>query len=127
MIGGECLDRNQFGAILVAAGLGPPAEHALISLLALNTLRAPEATRADIEHLGLDRGYRTLTVTRKGGKGRHRPVRAAHRESDRPGHRRAHRGTAVPRERWQGLDAQAPDASPGPGWTPCHLEGPQPC
>ena len=29
------LDRNELGAIL-AAGLGPPAEHALISLLALN-------------------------------------------------------------------------------------------
>jgi len=30
------LDRNELGALLVAAGLGPPAEHALISLLALN-------------------------------------------------------------------------------------------
>jgi integrase/recombinase XerD len=28
----------------------------------------PEATGADIEHLGLERGHRTLTVTRKGGK-----------------------------------------------------------
>jgi integrase/recombinase XerD len=37
------LDRNELGALLVAAGLGPPAEHALISLLA-------------------------LTITRKGGK-----------------------------------------------------------
>jgi hypothetical protein len=34
----------------VAAGLGPPAEHALISLLALNGLRVPEATDADTEH-----------------------------------------------------------------------------
>ncbi|MBO0837764.1 MAG: tyrosine-type recombinase/integrase [Actinobacteria bacterium] len=62
------LDRNEVGAILVAAGLGPPAEHALISLLALNGLRVSEATAADIEHLGLERGHRTLTVTRKGGK-----------------------------------------------------------
>jgi site-specific recombinase XerD len=62
------LDRNELGALLVAAGLGPPAEHALISLLALNGLRVSEATGADIEHLGLDRGHRTLTVTRKGGK-----------------------------------------------------------
>ena len=38
------LDRNDLGALLVAAGLGPPAEHALISLLALNGLRASEAT-----------------------------------------------------------------------------------
>ena len=29
------LDRNELGALLVAAGLGPPTEHALISLLAL--------------------------------------------------------------------------------------------
>jgi integrase len=62
------LDRNELGALLVAAGLGPPSEHALISLLALNGLRVSEATGADIEHLGLERGYRTLTITRKGGK-----------------------------------------------------------
>ena len=62
------LDRNELGALLVAAGLGPPAGHALISLLALNGLRVSEATGADIEHLGLERGHRTLTVTRKGGK-----------------------------------------------------------
>jgi predicted acetyltransferase len=30
------LDRNELGALLVAAGLGPPAEHALISLLGSN-------------------------------------------------------------------------------------------
>ena len=52
----------------MAAGLGPPTEHALISLLALNGLRVSEATGADIEHLGLERGQRTLTITRKGGK-----------------------------------------------------------
>jgi integrase/recombinase XerD len=62
------LDRNELGALLVAAGLGPPAEHALVSLLALNGLRVSEATGADIEHLGLERGHRTLTITRKGGK-----------------------------------------------------------
>ena len=62
------LDRNELGALLVAAGLGPSAGHALISLLALNGLRVSEATGPDIEHLGLVRGHRTLTVTRKGGK-----------------------------------------------------------
>ena len=62
------LDRNELGALLVAAGLGPPAEHALISLLALNGLRVSEATGADIEHLGLERGHRTLVISRKGGK-----------------------------------------------------------
>jgi len=62
------LDRNELGAILVAAGLGPPLEHALISLLALNGPRVSEATGADIEHLGLERGHRIVTITRKGGK-----------------------------------------------------------
>jgi hypothetical protein len=46
------LDRNELGAILVAAGLGPPAEHALVSLPALNGLRVPEATGADIVSRG---------------------------------------------------------------------------
>ena len=63
------LDRNELGALLVAAGLGPPAEHALISLLALNGLRVSEATGADIEHLDLERGHRTLTITRKTPQG----------------------------------------------------------
>jgi len=62
------LDRNELGALLVAAGLGSPAGYALISLLALNGLRVSEAIGADIEDLGLERGHRTLTVTRKGGK-----------------------------------------------------------
>ncbi len=62
------LDRNELGAILVAAGLGTAADHALISLLALNGLRVSEATGANIEALGTERGHRTLTITRKGGK-----------------------------------------------------------
>jgi len=62
------LDRNELGALLVAAGLGPPAEHALVSLLALNGLRVSEATGADIEALGIERGHRPLVITSKGGK-----------------------------------------------------------
>ena len=62
------LDRNEVGALLVAAGLGEPHEHALLSLLALNGLRVSEAIGADIERLGLERGHRTLTIVRKGGK-----------------------------------------------------------
>jgi integrase/recombinase XerD len=62
------LDRNELGALLVAAGLGEPAEHALVSLLALNGLRVSEATGANIEALGVERGHRTLVITRKGGK-----------------------------------------------------------
>ena len=60
-------DRNQVGALL-AAGLGAAAEHAPLSLLALNGLRVSEATGADIEALGTERGHRTLAITRKGGK-----------------------------------------------------------
>jgi len=62
------LNRNELGSLLVAAGLGTPAEHALISLLALNGLRVSEATGARIEALGVERGHRTLVITRKGGK-----------------------------------------------------------
>jgi integrase/recombinase XerD len=62
------LDRNELGALLVAAGFGSPGEHALISLLALNGLRVSEATGASIEALGIERGHRTLVITRKGGK-----------------------------------------------------------
>jgi integrase len=64
----ETMDRNELGALLVAAGLGSPVEHALVSLLALNGLRVSEATGANIENLGVERGHRTLVVTRKGGK-----------------------------------------------------------
>jgi hypothetical protein len=46
-------------------GSAPPPGHALISLPALNGLRVSEATGADIEHVGLDRGNQTLTITRK--------------------------------------------------------------
>jgi site-specific recombinase XerD len=62
------LDRNELGALLVAAGLGSPDEHALISLLALNGLRVSEATGAHVEALGIERGHRTLVINRKGGK-----------------------------------------------------------
>src|ERR687897_2536809 len=62
------LDRNEVGAMLVAAGLASARDHALISLLALNGLRVSEAIGTDIEALGLERGHRTLTILRKGGK-----------------------------------------------------------
>ncbi len=62
------LDRNEVGALLVAAGLASAREHALVSLLAINGLRVSEALGADVEALGIERGHRTLTVLRKGGK-----------------------------------------------------------
>ena len=37
-------------------------------MLALNGLRVSEATGANIENLGVERGHRTLVITRKGGK-----------------------------------------------------------
>jgi integrase len=109
------LDRNELGALLVAAGLGPPAEHALIFLLALNGLRVSEATGADIEHLGLERGHRTLVITLLGRQGRHHPARAAHRQGDRPGDRRADRRTALPRRHREatGPALRRPDRPPG--------------
>ena len=93
------LDRNELGALLVAAGLGPPGEHALISLLALNGLRVSEATGADIEHLGLERGHRTLVITLLGRQGRHHPACPAYRPGDRAGRWRARRRAAIPRWR----------------------------
>jgi integrase len=62
------LDRNEVGSLLVAAGLGAPNEQELISLLAINGLRISEALDADVDALGFERGQRTLTVLRKGGK-----------------------------------------------------------
>ena len=83
------LDRNELGALLVAAGLGSPVEHALISLLALNGLRVSEATGANIEALGVERGHRTLVITRKGGKVVTIPLAPRDGAGDRPGRRRA--------------------------------------
>jgi integrase len=94
---------DEHGALLIAdealtglGRLGASAEHALISLLALNGLRVSEAAGADIEPLGVERGHRTLVITRKGGKVVTHPARAAHRPGDRPGHRRALRRTHIP-------------------------------
>ena len=105
------LDRNEMGGLLVAAGLGPAAEHALISLLALNGLRVSEATGANIEALGLERGHRTLAIVRNSGKRvvvslAPRTARAA----DRPGHRGALRGPVFLRANGQRLDRH------GAGW-----------
>jgi hypothetical protein len=51
-----------------SSGLRPPAEHTLISLLLLNGLRVSEATGADIEQLGLERGHRMLTINRRAAR-----------------------------------------------------------
>lgn len=76
------LSRNEVGSLLVAAGLGAPNEHALISLLAINGLRALEALGANIDALGLERGHRAHRAA-QGRQDRHHPL--APRPSHRPG------------------------------------------
>ena len=78
------LDRNELGALLVAAGLSSARDHALVSLLALNGLRVSEALGADIDALGLERGHRTLTVARKGSKVVTMPLAPRGRPDPRP-------------------------------------------
>ena len=62
------LDRMELGAFLAQAAASSPVDHALGCLLGLLGLRVSEACNVDVEHLGLERGHRTLTVTGKGGK-----------------------------------------------------------
>ncbi|HKZ30283.1 MAG TPA: tyrosine-type recombinase/integrase [Acidimicrobiia bacterium] len=62
------LDRNELGMFLVQAGLSGGRDHVLACLLALNGLCISEALNADIGQLGVERGHRTLTIARKGGK-----------------------------------------------------------
>lgn len=52
------LDRNELGALLVAAGLGPPTDHALVSLLALNGLRPRVSVRSTWQAPGADNAAR---------------------------------------------------------------------
>jgi len=61
------LDRNELGMFLVQAGIAGGRDHALACMLALSGLRISEALGADIEHSGMVRGHRIMTVTRKGG------------------------------------------------------------
>jgi integrase len=93
------LDRNELGALLVAAGLGSSIEHALISLLALNGLRVSGACRR--RHRAPGPGARAPDPDHhpQGRQDRHHPARTAHRPGARPGHRRTHRRAGVPGRR----------------------------
>lgn len=62
------LTRREAQALLAAARAHSPRSAALVSLLLLNGLRISEALGARIDDLGHDRGHRTLTVRRKGGR-----------------------------------------------------------
>ena len=99
------LDRNEIGALLVAAGLGP-ASDVLISLLAINELRVSEAIGADIEALVLERGHGTPTLLRKASKIVTIPW-PAHRPRRRPGHRRTPRRPDLPTPRRAAPDRHA--------------------
>jgi hypothetical protein len=83
------LDRNELGALLVAAGLGRPAE------LALNLAAGPQRATPLRGHRRLNRepGRRPraphLGAHAQGRQGGHDPARAADGAGDRPGCRRA--------------------------------------
>jgi integrase/recombinase XerD len=62
------LDRMEFGAFLAQAAAAGPIDHALACLLGLLGLRVSEACGIDVEHLGTERGHRTVTVVGKGAK-----------------------------------------------------------
>ena len=90
------LDRNELGALLVAAGLGPPGR-------ACPDLPARAERPAGLR--GHRRGHRAPGPRARapdpdhhpqGRQGRHHPARAAHRPRDRPGHRRTDRRAGVP-------------------------------
>lgn len=63
------LDRMELGGFLAtAAATGNVMDHALACLLGLLGLRVSEACSINIEHLGQDRGHRTVRVVGKGHK-----------------------------------------------------------
>lgn len=61
------LEREQCRALLDAAALAGPREHALICLLLLNGLRISEALGIRPADLSVVQGHQVVTVTRKGG------------------------------------------------------------
>jgi integrase/recombinase XerD len=62
------LTREELSALVAAARTDSPRSLALVLLLGLNGLRVSEALAADVTDLGSERGHRTLTINRKGGK-----------------------------------------------------------
>jgi hypothetical protein len=90
------LDRNELGALLVAAGLGPPTEHALISLLALNGASGIRGDRGRYRASGPRTQAPDPDHHPERRQGGDCPAGTAHGPSDRPGRRRAHRLACVP-------------------------------
>ena len=62
------LDRMELGAFIAQGAAASPRDHALACLLGLLGLRVSEACGINIEHLGTERGHRTVTVLGKGSK-----------------------------------------------------------
>ena len=90
------LDRNELGALLVAAGLGPPGR------ARADLSPRPERTAGLRVDRDRHRAPRPRTRTPdpdhhpQGRQGRHHPAGAAHRPGDRPSHRRTHRRAGLP-------------------------------
>jgi integrase len=66
------MTRGQAAALMAAAD-GDPHRNAagtaaVVAVLLYTGIRVGELLAADVADLGYDRGHRTLTVTRKGGK-----------------------------------------------------------
>jgi integrase/recombinase XerD len=61
------LDRSEFGAFLVQAGLSGGIDHVLACLLALNALRV-EACSADLTDLAVANGHRVVRIVGKGNQ-----------------------------------------------------------
>ena len=61
-------EREALRLLLATAEASGPRDHALVALLGVMGLRVAEACAATPADLRTERGHRTLTVTRKGGK-----------------------------------------------------------
>src|SRR5712692_2114874 len=62
------LDRSELGVFLFTAEQYDHHHAALAVLLGLNGLRVSEACATNLEHLGFERGHRTLRIIGKGNK-----------------------------------------------------------
>ncbi len=65
---GRGLDRSELGRFLFAAESFDHDHSALSVLLGLNGLRVSEACETNVEHLGIERGHRTLRILGKGNR-----------------------------------------------------------
>ena len=90
------LDRNELGALLVAAGLGPPAR--ACADLAAGAERAARLRSHRRRHRAPGPGARAPDADdhAQGRQGGDHPAGAAHGPGDRPGHRRTDRRAGVP-------------------------------